>query len=926
MKNKIVPVESRDSQDYSGDDDDSGIIRNDSAEVSATPILDACRYYYEVTIEYLESITYDTLKSWLRYFLDDFNFKFSLSFEDVTMAMTLFVLFADNIKFLAGPKSVDPGFEVFTTICFFFFIFELAGATWSKSRIISFYPKFEYEGYLFTFFWWLDLIAIVSMFFDVPIVADGMGLTAVSSNVSSSGKSSNLTKAGRVVRLVRLVRLVKLYKVASARRLRQKQLQELHELVRVGAIDSLKLEEEQQKLALNDSRQSKLGSQLSESITRRVIVLVLVILCILPVITYIPDNHVTFTSTKLLHDYNKNFTMDTAVKEEFVDSYLHLVKRPDGLDNGRYLVYLEMTPSYSSPLVDHRANYESLRDAAIIEVKYQDYDEDYGQTVVTRAIFNNQYIFRLNASNSIILTIFVGLVLVIGSVVFTDDAQRLVLTPIERMMNMVDAVAKNPLAKIEFNHSTNGSNPGEYETRLLETTIQKITGLLRVGFGEAGAGIISTNLQATSSDKINPLLPGIRVYCIVGFCDIHHFEEVLQSLSQDVLIFVNIIASIVHTSVEHWGGQCNKNLGNAFVIIWRIGDQDKLLELTGGAKAAGRGSESPIRTQSVKDMSGSPSMSSKGNHSNNNNNNSSSLSSKQNRVIDLKRVPGVDALADRALIGYLKIIAEINRNPGCLRYRSEPKLTNNGETDFKIRMGFGLHAGWAIEGAVGSIYKVDATYLSPHVNMAARLETSSRQYGVPLLASHPFFELMSPECQAFCRRVDIVTVKGSEFPIGIYTYDALQEQTFKEDYSATHHSASSSRSGSVTKKTASTGRKRGNITDLANAATINIADIPQFLTNSDEPVDVFERDSDLTMLRAHVTHEFKDTFRIGVDKYLEGDWPGAREYLEKADKMMAVAAPALGGDGPCKTLLEYMCERNWVAPDTWKGYRPLTSK
>ena len=36
----------------------------------------------------------------------------------------------------------------------------------------------------------------------------------------------------------------------------------------------------------------------------------------------------------------------------------------------------------------------------------------------------------------------------------------------------------------------------------------------------------------------------------------------------------------------------------------------------------------------------------------------------------------------------------------------------------QVRMGFGLHAGWAIEGAVGSLQKVDATYLSPHVNMA----------------------------------------------------------------------------------------------------------------------------------------------------------------------------------------------------------------
>lgn len=51
--------------------------------------------------------------------------------------------------------------------------------------------------------------------------------------------------------------------------------------------------------------------------------------------------------------------------------------------------------------------------------------------------------------------------------------------------------------------------PGQYETRLLEKSIQKITALLRVGFGEAGAGIISANLKTRdSSATINPLLPG----------------------------------------------------------------------------------------------------------------------------------------------------------------------------------------------------------------------------------------------------------------------------------------------------------------------------------------------------------------------------------------------------------------------------------
>lgn len=46
--------------------------------------------------------------------------------------------------------------------------------------------------------------------------------------------------------------------------------------------------------------------------------------------------------------------------------------------------------------------------------------------------------------------------------------------------------------------------------------------------------------------------------------------------------------------------------------------------------------------------------------------------------------------------------------------------------DFRVRMGFGLHYGWAIEGAIGSEYKIDASYLSPNVNISARLEAATK--------------------------------------------------------------------------------------------------------------------------------------------------------------------------------------------------------
>lgn len=302
--------------------------------------------------------------------------------------------------------------------------------------------------------------------------------------------------------------------------------------------------------------------------------------------------------------------------------------------------------------------------------------------------------------------------------------------------------------------------------------------------------------------------------------------------------------------------------------------------------------------------------------------------------IDLRRIPGVDVLADHALVAYLKVVAEINRNKSVLKYRHEPRLTDNGHHEFKVRMGFGLHAGWAIEGAVGSLQKVDATYLSPHVNMAARLETSSRQYGVPLLASQDFFDLLSNTAQARCRRLDVVTVKGSEVPIGIYTYDAFQDQEFREDKRKRRPSTDGKAKGdrnSFSTPATQNNEKANNNESPQRRPSVNNGVEPngkpaQFMTPQDETTAVYEKDCDLLALRAHVTVEFLDVFKEGVSLYLSGEWKGAKTLLEKADTMMRDAVPALGGDGPSRTLLNYMGEREFEAPKTWKGYRPLTAK
>jgi len=127
----------------------------------------------------------------------------------------------------------------------------------------------------------------------------------------------------------------------------------------------------------------------------------------------------------------------------------------------------------------------------------------------------------------------------------------------------------------------------------------------------------------------------------------------------------------------------------------------------------------------------------------------------------------VQQLADMALISFLKIISGIKKSRKLLRYKENAAL-NARIPNYSIKMGFGLHVGWAIEGAIGSFYKIDASYLSPNVNMASRLEAATKQFGVQLLISGQLFIVLTESAQQHMRQIDRVTVKGSVEPLGNY--------------------------------------------------------------------------------------------------------------------------------------------------------------
>ncbi len=154
----------------------------------------------------------------------------------------------------------------------------------------------------------------------------------------------------------------------------------------------------------------------------------------------------------------------------------------------------------------------------------------------------------------------------IGAYFFTNDVEHMVIEPIERMVSLVEKLSQNPLAPIE--HSPEGGRNSQYEIRLLEDTLTKITSLVQIGFGEAGSEIIAGNM--TEGGAFSPMVSGRKIFAAFGFCDIRKFTDATECLKEDVMLFTNAIGSIVHEACHHFKGAANKNIGDAFLLVWKI--------------------------------------------------------------------------------------------------------------------------------------------------------------------------------------------------------------------------------------------------------------------------------------------------------------------------------------------------------------------
>jgi len=914
-------------------------------------------------------------------------------FSTFSVMLTLWALLADDVRRGFTPATADMFFNGMTLMCLVFFSLEV---------LISSIGK---PDYFLGFFFCLDLIATMSLLLDLTWVADAMSdSSGPGGKEARGGRTARIgASVGRMVRVLRLVRIVKLYKayfdrLQASAKAGQKQ-KEQDDAAEPGD-DSAFWDEDPDEDKGEDVRESLVGQKLTSLTIRKVIIMVLVMLMVLPQLSVdklektprspswgadsvdkafqkmmsnakLSERRLSNSMYQGLYQqellryiyYHNWFDQDDSDSgagaftshlfwfglagksesevqlaalqappaSEVISSWEHNVTTKD-----YYYTLSELPTSVANRLSqpwDTKCRWKTdwgdmvLLGRSFLSERIDDlvdytidcpYQQDelpnylrkqevtpYWPLLIPEsslidvhfvAFFDLRPYQRSSATLSMLTTSFICFVLCVGSLVFSRDANELVLNPLEQMMHKVNTIRDNPLIAMKMadqeyqneerarlkRQESRGQNMGRFgsfarraknivccvgqgrekkkqdvmETAILEKTIIKLGSLLALGFGEAGVSIVSSNMSSTMAG-VNAMTPGTRVDCFIGTAKVIEFSSVTQVLQGKVLTFVNQVAEIVHGVVDQYHGAANKNNGDTFLLIWRT-------------------RQKKYKTECTEEQS-------------------------------------LQKLADMSVFAFVTILSAVERSRVLARYRGHPGLQQRLGADCRVALTFGLHFGWAIEGAVGSEFKIDASYLSPTVSVAESCERATKVYGVSMIISKAVISHCSKSLTYECRLIDHVEIKGSKEPIELYTVDLDLHALEVEEKAIL---------------------KGGwNVKQRFKARQLLEVERKRKLGLDYEVASVFSSDETVQPMRQIYTTEFLQIFNMGYRNYAEGEWEVARQMLARTLSMLAPRDNDGSGrrrshhriveDGPSRALLSFMAKHDFQAPFGWQGIREL---
>ena len=627
------------------------------------------------------------------------------------------------------------------------------------------------------------------------------------------------------------------------------------------------------------SKQDKMSQKVTEGITK--IMILIIILVILSYIYIDDDNNKEDFSYHLICKYINKFVKKNQINNyEYVVNYINKFLLSNVLTQYP-IIKVEWRNITLYQNLSMNLNFKNYfkKDIAFIFIK------DEPSTIIS--IYKKE-ISKITSILFLLRLVYIVFCVSILCILINKDLYNIIFHPLEKIGKVIDVVSKDPVGsktitelKSDFQYSSNQTfyNSLGNEIKIIQSAIIRISALMAINFGEAGGEILKENIS--SSEGLNPMLSGKKINAIFGFCFIHNFSEINEAFQEKTMIFVNQISDIVHSCVDKFNGITNKNLGDCYLLAWKFKEKPDYKAIT-NINTINNTNKNMTYINNTND--------------NQNSNPQSLMNSNLTEIINLQ-------LADCALLSFLNIIKKINKSQNILSYRKDVDLIKKFGPKYTVQMGFGLHTGWGIEGAIGSYYKIDCSYLSPNVNIAARLETATNIYGVDILFSGEFYDLLSDFMKTKCRKIDIVTLKGSEKPISLYTVDINRNI----------HPGKM-----ISKKDRMTLRERRSYYNLKKKKLWNKY---QSLRNEISIGECYLKLSKglKQLLKKNKSNMFYQYFEDGFGDYIDGEWKDAALNLEKARYLDK-------SDGPTKTILDYIKSLNLIPPDNWDGYRVLTSK
>jgi len=579
-------------------------------------------------------------------------------------------------------------------------------------------------------------------------------------------------------------------------------------------------------------KELRIAKKITFSTLRLVIILVLVLMILLPLFYSDFYRHAPESQEyemELLKELIDDADVLDSTKEKAIEYFLETQK-----ESQPELVYLQIGSEiyYEDPHVD----LEHLKHSEYTIVEIESHTRG-----VMKSVVSLHHHEKLKAILGIVNILFVCGALAIGALSMGKDANELLMKPFDRIIRKVNQIVHDPLS-VKNHCLTKNQNVNKdflsTATRL-ERSVVKIVKLLTLGFGEGGSAIITHSIGITGVLSPSSML-GSKQAAIFTLCDIHNFITITEELQEDVMVFVNTVADIVHSMADKYSGLASQNTGDAFLLVWKLDD------LYVNFREDGR--------------------------------------------IEVIKNKTSQNIADCALISALKTYARLSRDPRIKGYQERL------ERDVKIDMGFGLHVGWAIEGAIGSDYKIDASYLSSNVSIAKRLEAGTRHYGAPVLFSGELYEMLSEPMKKKCRNIDSVVVNNSvdQRPLDIYTMDFdVEGLSLAKD------------KGELTRKEKKKRQKKKK-------------EYVKGIVENGHAYTLLDTDKDLKYMLKHQHTEFDKLFKVGFEAYRKGEWKAAKEKFEGCLLMNH-------SDGPSNNLMKYMRGYEFKAPDGWK-YREINLK